>query len=123
MKSSLYPLILLCGVALTGTGCVSLEETTFARADAPPIRFSTKAAAVTFYNAVLQDMHPDPGSDGSIYTGSLMFSPVKEDSRYTSGYILRDAMQKIDTNHDGLITEKEANVYAAAIDAKEKKGR
>jgi len=116
---SIFAVSLLASLA----GCVDLAK--YEDAPRSDIHFESLKAATTFYDAVLDEHFTIPRkSDGTadkksitIYIGENLVTWKTEKS---SNVIFNEAAAIADANHDGTITENEADAFAANIHANNK---
>ncbi len=76
------------------------------------VRFSSAPTAQTFYDAYASV--DSPIGHGSVYA-FLPLTPYWQRTKETENTKFNAAIQIADTNHDNLISEKEARPYATAI--------
>jgi hypothetical protein len=101
-------------IALLGsltTGCVTYT----AVKDEPRegIRFSSPEAAQTFYDAYLSTFSPK--GHGSVTIGEWPPLPYRQRTVSTDNVRFNSAVQSVDSNHDGVISDDEARAYAAKV--------
>lgn len=89
------------------SGCV--VSTTIKDAPRNPVRFASPLAAQTFYDAYLSAAYPQ---DRTLLSLSMP-SPYAHRTVSTDNVRFNSAVQIADSNHDGVISEKEARAFAA----------
>ena len=82
-------------------------------AASPQIRFESALAAQTFYEAVMSEQFPDPGSRS--LTFALAPLDIKKENVQDSGSILAEAVSRADSNRDRMISDAEAKRFASSI--------
>jgi len=102
------------------TGC-TLTKSSYEDAPLTPVKFESTQAAQTFYNAILARFFPadanEEKNDNTYSAGLDVPMPLWYDHDTEKSYrvIVNEAVAKADANHDGVITETEAEAFAAAV--------
>ncbi len=73
------------------------------------VRFSSPKAAQTFYDAYLSADSPKR----SLSLGIFVPLPYRHQTVSTDNVRFNSVVQKVDSNHDGVISDKEARAFAA----------
>jgi hypothetical protein len=109
MKKSAVIIILLGCIA---SGCVS--QTTFKDEPRQSVHFASAEAAQTFYDAYLARYYHFSPSDKTKTNEVAIFiaMPYWHHTVQTENYHFNHAIQLADTNHDGIISDAEAQAYA-----------
>jgi len=98
------------------TGCVSVKRYTYQDAPKSDMRFESLAAATTFYDALLAKKFPtqqqSKGPHGDVTISLPMPYMQYRQTRTSANVLFNEAATKADANHDGVISEEEARVYA-----------
>ena len=119
MKIKHARIILTTGAIMSAlsTGCYSAKHT-YQDAPPAPLQFDSMKAEQTFYNAVLAKYFP--AFDSSTWDVEAQMSPIEYDNevRKSSNVLFNEEVAVADANHDGIITQSEADAYAAAIAAR-----
>ncbi len=106
--------------ALLLYGCVSVQKYTYHDAPRAGTTFASEKASQTFYEALLAEKFPADGYKHSL----TLFVPLPvsyyERDRDSSTILVNAALAQADADKDGVITEQEADAYAAALTAKRK---
>jgi hypothetical protein len=117
-RKSIRP-ILLAGAMASAflTGCAG---TTFSYQDAPPtpVQFESMKAEQTFYNAILAKYFPAFDGRANEFSSNLLEVGWDHEIRQSSNVIFNEAVAAADTDHNNVITEAEANAYAATLAAR-----
>jgi hypothetical protein len=104
-------LIIPTAIALVATpGCVT--HTTFKNEARQSVHFSSGQAAETFYEAYLAASYP---SDQRNMTAFWIGLPYTQRKISTENVYFNRAVQSADSNHDGIISDAEAQDYAAKL--------
>jgi small ligand-binding sensory domain FIST len=110
MKKKLFLLALLGGLA---SGCVT-AYTTVKDEPRQTVQFASGLAAQTFYDAYIRDNYVCPDEDhANSWVGLDTVPPYQRRKIETDNVLFNRAIEKADTNHDGIISEAEAQGYAA----------
>ena len=99
--------------AAFATGCMNVTKIKYDDAPRVAVRFATPQAEQTFYDAILAEHFPTDGYHGSL---TLFVSPpfwINHRTRQSSNVIFNAAAAEADLNHDAVITEDEADAFAA----------
>lgn len=108
----LTTIALLCGLpcSLT-TSCVTYTK----HQDEPRVktRFASTTAAQVFYDAYASV--GTPMGKGSIKVGIMLQLPYSQTNIDTENKKFNAAIHMADTDHDNLISEKEARVYSKSV--------
>jgi len=110
-------------LGLLFSGC-TMSKTTYEDAPLAAVKFESVQASQTFYNAILAGYFPvqeDGSKQSNDYSANLdvpMPLWVKHDTTESYRVIVNEAVAKADVNHDGVITEAEAEAFAAEGAAK-----
>lgn len=112
----------LAAISLLGcitTSCVGVTYTKYKDEPRQRIRFSSTAAAQTFYDAYASIDRPQvrDGRFHSIKVYAGLVSPYSQHTKTTENIGFNAAVQRADANRNGTITEKEARAYAAKVAA------
>jgi hypothetical protein len=98
--------------------CVSVQKTSYQDAPLAGTTFESEKASSTFYQAVLAEKFPAKGPNTTLTLFvPLPFSYYHRD-RQSSNVMLNAALAQADTDKNGVITEDEANAFAAGLAAK-----
>ncbi len=89
------------------SGCVT--HTAIKNEPRQSVRFSSPQAAQTFYDAYLSANSPE--GDGSV--ALFVALPYQHRTVSTDNVRFNSAVRTADSNHDGVISEKEARAFAA----------
>ena len=105
-KCLLIPAILALVIA---SGCVT--RTTVKNEPRQSVHFASQQAAETFYNAYLAFYYPSNKTNSVAVWFGLPFYQHREIS--TDNVRFNAAVQLADSDHDGMISDAEAQAYAA----------
>jgi hypothetical protein len=104
--------LLLTALAALGAGCISTKETVYREEARLKVEFENDTAGRLFYEA-LSRMREHRDTTESHSHVSL---PIVFDSQTTvregESIAYNEAVRQCDSNHDGLITETEARIFA-----------
>jgi predicted GTPase len=103
--------VLLLGVAVVQTGCLTLySKTEVVRAGESrrPVKFENQQVAETFQTAYKNRTRTVGGS----YVGVPFVTLYEKDQKLAEVAAWNDAIQTCDTDQDGLITQVEAAVFS-----------
>jgi hypothetical protein len=119
LKLLILILPIVAGLSALLAGCAG---TTYTYQDAPPtpVKFESIKAQQTFYDALLVKYFPafDNRSKGFYFESNLVAIGWNHGVCPSSNVIFNEAVALADANHDGTITETEAQAYAATIAAR-----
>lgn len=103
--------ILAAVITTSATRCVSITKLPLADEPRRQVRFESNAAMETFHDGLLARRFPREGRYSSISFGITPYNPS---TRSPSNVAFNQAVISADTNHNGTISEREANAYAAS---------
>ena len=110
MKTTL--LILTAITTLTFlTGCVAVHKVHYKDATRTDVRFESLKASSTFYDALLAKKFPAQGKDSRILLGQTLYT---RETRHSANVVFNSAVAVADLNQDAIISDAEANLFAAA---------
>ncbi len=106
-------LALATGIVCFLSACAITKTTTTTSARDCRYQFASVKAATTFYDALLTEIAPDDGNTRSL---ALSLKPLKisKDQQFSGAHYFNGAADRADANGDRLITESEAEAYAAS---------
>lgn len=109
----LTPLFL--GAAGLLCGCIHTHETVVHDESRTPVSFESDAAARTFYEALSRV--PNSGKHSESKTEISIPIVFDHERKVVTGpnHAFNDAVARCDTNHDGVITDQEARIFAATV--------
>jgi hypothetical protein len=112
--SSLLSVALVAAALLATAGCISTHETVYAdNAPRTKIAFASDKAASTFYEALSRS--PESRQRTEKHTSvNLILIDVEQRTVAGPNQTFNEAVAFCDTNRDGVITEAEADIFAAA---------
>jgi hypothetical protein len=98
-------------VLVGSIGCISHEETVYRDVERAKVEFETEKAARVFYEALSKMPSDERGEKETEVSLPIVFHHRK---REVTGQNVRfnHAVERCDTNRDGVITEKEAAIFA-----------
>jgi hypothetical protein len=101
-------------VLIIASGCIT--RTTVENEPRQSVRFTSQQAAETFYEAYLANYYPSNKTNNFHFWIGL---PALYTHHYveTDNVHFNEAVQLADTNHDGTISDAEAQTYAARTSA------
>ena len=108
-KSHILTSIFLIPLLLTG--CIT--NRTIKDEPRQSVAFASAHAAQTFYNTYLALNHPSETSKGDVSFGFPL--PYHHYTVRTENLRFNDAIRSADTDHDGIISDAEADTYAKKI--------
>ena len=106
--NKIHSLILLA-ISAVLPSCVSVSK--IKDEDRTKVRFASTRAAQVFYEAALLPHGPN---HGTVCVGIGVQSPYSVRTKETGNVLFNKAVQTADANHNGLISESEAEKFAAA---------
>lgn len=110
--------MLLMGMALTQNGCITHEETVQKDVGRVPIEFENETAARVFYEALSRVSKPEGRSESSTKVEVPILFEHKTRTVRGPNTAFNEGVAQCDTNRDGKISEKEANIYAELVGKK-----
>jgi hypothetical protein len=93
------------------TGCVAVHKVHYKDATRTDVRFESLEASSTFYDALLAKKFPPPGKDSRILLGQTLYT---SETRPSANVVFNSAVAVADLNQDAIISDAEANLFAAA---------
>jgi len=110
-----FPSPLFAAAALMACGCIHTHETVVHDEARTPVSFESDAAARTFYETLSR--MPDRGKYGESKTEITIPIVFEHERKVVTGrnHAFNDAVARCDTNHDGVITEQEARIFAETV--------
>src|SRR5690349_20423392 len=112
MKIPPAVMVTVGSIALSLAGCIHHEETIYRDQARASVQFENDRAARIFYEALNEPAHKGERTESKT---KVEFPLVFHDERkVVSGpnSLFNRAVDICDSNHDGLITEQEARIYA-----------
>jgi hypothetical protein len=101
--------VLVCATGLTGCLTVfSKTEVIRSEEPRPAVQFESPKAASVFY----EELDRRSRSVGEAFFGIPFITLYKKDTVLSDNAFFGDQVRECDSNHDGLITELEARIYA-----------
>ena len=92
-------------------GCVSATKYSYQDAPKNNVQLASVTAASTFYDAMLAKRFPAQGPPHGMVTVYVPM-PYHHVTRSSSNVLLNAATAQADANHDGVISEEEAQAFA-----------
>jgi hypothetical protein len=108
--NKIYSLIIALAASLALSGCVTVTK--LKDEDRTRVRFANARAAQVFYEAALLPHGPNRNGRGMACIGG--WSPISVRTTETKNVSFNKAVRTADTNRDGLISQSEAEKFAAA---------
>jgi len=101
--------------AAAGSGCISHEETVRIHEERLPITFETDTAARTFYEAVEKlRTSASPSNSKTKFAIPVILSHTVT-TKNGPHQVFNEGVRRADTDRDGTITEKEAQIFKTQI--------
>lgn len=109
----LLPAILAGSLLLLVTGCISSHETVYADTPRTKVAFASDKAGRLFYEALARSSESRQRTEKHTEVNLIL---IDVDHRTVAGpnQLFNEAVAFCDTNHDGEITEAEAEIFARA---------
>jgi hypothetical protein len=107
-----HTLIILLAVSAILPGCVTVTK--IKDEDRTKVRFSSTRAAQVFYEAALLPHGPNRNGRGSVCVGVGLQSPYSVRTKETGNVFFNKAVHSADANRNGVISQSEAEKFAAA---------
>lgn len=104
--------LILLAISAVLPSCVSVSK--IKDEDRTKVRFASTRAAQVFYEAALLPHGPNQNGHGTVCVGIGVQSPYSVRTKETGNVLFNKAVQTADANHNGLISESEAEKFAAA---------
>ena len=105
-----HSLIILLAISAILPSCVSVTK--IKDEDRTKVRFANTRAARVFYEAALLPHGPNQNGHGTVCIGA--WSPIVVRTKETGNVLFNKAVQSADANRNGLISQSEAEKFAAA---------
>lgn len=110
--TSLGGVLCVCLFLMASGGCVTTGVVKNEQRDS--VRFASATGAQIFYEAYITKNYTHPmGSGPSFAVGAPL--PYRHHVYSTDNVYFNAAVRSADTNHDGVISDEEARVYADSI--------
>jgi hypothetical protein len=93
------------------TSCVTVRTTYYKNAARVRVRFESLRATRTFYDALIVRRFPAYEGRGNVCLA--IDAPYSWKTTESADVIFNKAIAMADTNHDGVISEREAKAYAS----------
>jgi hypothetical protein len=104
--------IIGAGALLLLTGCITHEETTYRDVDRTPVQFENDRAARLFYETLNKHADKDHRTESKTEVDLPLVFHDKRKVVDGPNAVFNRAVEQCDTNHDGRITEREAQIFA-----------
>lgn len=101
------------------TGCISTRETIYADVARTTVSFANDKAGHTFYEALALAPEAHRQNEKHVAVNLILLS-VEQSTVAGPNQNFNDAVAFCDTNHDGVITEVEADIFAGAWPARKR---
>ena len=112
LSSIRFPSVIIASLCLLSSSCVTY--TTYKDAPRRKVAFSSTKAAQTFYDAY--SLIDTPNGNGELTVVLIAVrSPYLHSTKPKENVKFNAAIQAADTNHNNIISEKEAKVYSKTI--------
>jgi hypothetical protein len=113
MTKTLASTGLLLAAILATTGCISTHETIYADTVRTKVTFASDRAGRVFYETLTLAPESRPRTEKHTEVNLIL---IDVDQRTLAGpnRLFNEAVAFCDTNHDGEITEAEADIFAKA---------
>ncbi|HSY17579.1 MAG TPA: hypothetical protein VK815_04555 [Candidatus Acidoferrales bacterium] len=98
-------------IPLLLTGCIT--HRTIQSEPRQSVTFASTHAAQTFYDTYLALNHPSASGKGDVSFGLVL--PYRHYTVRTENVRFNEAVKSADTDHDGIISDTEADTYAKKI--------
>jgi hypothetical protein len=92
------------------TGCVAVHKVHYKDAARRDVRFESLKASSTFYDALLAKKFPAQGKPSRIILGQTLYT---WETRPSANFVFNSAVTAADLNQDELISDFEADTFAA----------
>ena len=93
------------------TGCLAVHKVHYKDTARTDVRFESVKASSTFYDALLAKKFPSQGKPGRIILGQTLYT---RETRPSANLVFNSAVTAADVNQDALISEFEADTFAAS---------
>ena len=110
---SLVPAALLGVTLLAVAGCISSHETVYADTPRTKISFASDKAGRVFYET-LSRSHESRSRTEKHTEVNLILIDVEQRTVAGPNHLFNEAVAYCDTDHDGVITETEADIFSSA---------
>lgn len=104
---------LTASVFLATTGCISTHQTVTIDAPRISVAFATERAGRVFYETLARTTDSRPREEKRSHV-NLILVDIEERTIVGPNRRFNEAVAFCDTNHDGEITETEADIFSAA---------
>jgi len=101
--------------AVTGSGCISHQETVRRDEDPLEIEFESREATEIFFRAVGQLQEDATPTESKTEFHVPVILSHKVTTVYGPNRVRNQAVRRADTNRDGTITKKEAQTFADTV--------
>jgi hypothetical protein len=98
--------------AVVFAGCVTHTETVYREVPRVKVEFETERAGRVFYEALSKMPHRNSHESHTEFSIPVVFEH-KSDVKTGDSETFNEAVHQCDTNQDGIISEKEADIFAA----------
>ena len=114
MKPNIPAIIILLLASLLA-GCISVRSTSYSDVERVKVSFASERAGRLFYETVSRLPHEE--REESKNDVSLILINVERKTITGPNRFFNEAVARCDTDHDGIITEEEAQIFASSTKA------
>ena len=109
------PAIIILMLASALAGCISSRSTSYSDVERVKVSFASERAGRLFYETLSRLPHEE--REESKNDVSLILINVERKTITGPNRFFNEAVARCDTDHDGIITEEEAQIFASSTKA------
>ena len=109
------PAFIVLSIAGALSGCISSRSTSYTDVDRVKVSFASERAGRLFYETLSRLPHEQ--REESKHELSLILIDLERRTITGPNRFFNDAVARCDTDHDGTITEEEAQIFSSSVKA------